>query len=66
MRSDVPCPESVALYNNNMGLVDQAEQERGKFRAGRTSRRWWLYVYWFCVNPAIGNAHHLHTLDMKA
>ena len=58
-RSEVPCPAS-------MGFVDQADAERGKFRAGRTSRRWWLYIYWFCVNSAIGNAHHLHTLHRKA
>ena len=39
----------VKFYNQSMGGVDLHEQMPGYYAIGRRSRKWWWYLFWFCV-----------------
>ena len=52
---EVPCPPVVAAYNINMNGVDRADQIRTQYSTFRSSRRWWLYLFWFLFDVAITN-----------
>ncbi|KAK3754657.1 hypothetical protein QZH41_003873 [Actinostola sp. cb2023] len=53
----VPSSPVVKSYNNNMGAVDRSDQMRGYYSCGRKSKKWWQYLFFFCVDVAIVNAH---------
>ena len=39
-----------------MGSVDLNDQLRGYYAIGTKSRKWWRYLFWFCVDVSIVNA----------
>jgi len=39
----------VNSYNKHMGGVDHNDQLRGHNSVRRKSRKWWRYLFWFCV-----------------
>jgi hypothetical protein len=49
-------PEMVNLYGNYMGGVDHGDQLRTQYSSTRKSNKWWTYLYYFGVDPAIANA----------
>ncbi|KAG8228744.1 hypothetical protein J437_LFUL009612, partial [Ladona fulva] len=49
----IPCPQSVMLYTKSMGGVDRADQFRSYYGFGRTTKKWWKYLFAFVVNTAI-------------
>lgn len=51
----VPAPSIVPRYNNNMNGVDHADQLRTEYSTYRSSRRWWLYLFWFLFDVAVTN-----------
>lgn len=52
----VPTVPVVKSYNKSMGGVDLHDQLRGYYAIGTKSRRWWRYLFWFCVDLSIVNA----------
>ena len=58
----VPSAPVVRSYNKNMGGVDLSDQLHGYYAVGRKSRKWWRYLFWFCVDFSIVNASILETL----
>ena len=58
----VPSTPVVRSYNKNMGGIDLSDQLRGYYAVGRKSRKWWRYLFWFCVDFSIVNASILETL----
>lgn len=53
-------PAVVDQYNKNMGGVDLADQLRKYYSVGRTSYRWYRYIFWFIVDVSICNAFILY------
>ena len=53
---EVPCPSTIRQYNDHMNGVDRADQLRTMLSTYRTSRRWWLYLFWFLFDVAVTNA----------
>ncbi|KAG8237593.1 hypothetical protein J437_LFUL003322 [Ladona fulva] len=49
----IPRPESVMLYTTFMGGVDRVDQFRSYYDFGRTTKKWWKYLFAFVVNTAI-------------
>ena len=49
-------PAVVDMYNKNMGGVDLADQLRQYYSVGRSSRRWYRYIFWFLVDLSICNS----------
>ncbi|KAG8235826.1 hypothetical protein J437_LFUL016087 [Ladona fulva] len=50
---------SVMLYTKCMGGVDRADQFRSYYGFGRTTKKWWKYLFAFVVNTAIVNSYIL-------
>ena len=49
-------PESVQLYNAFMGGVDRNDQLGVYYKVGRSSNKWWRYIFWFLMNVSITNS----------
>jgi len=52
---EVQAPSVIPAYNMNMNGVDHADQLRSAYSTFRTSRRWWLYLFWFLWDTAVTN-----------
>ena len=57
---NVECPESVKLYNANMGGVDNADAKRKVYSCSRRSKKWWIRIFYFGLDVAVVNAHIVH------
>ena len=53
---EVPRPVVIDLYNSCMGGVDRADQLREYYSVGRSSSKWYRYIFWFLIDVAICNA----------
>lgn len=58
-RQQVQKPAVISLYNKHMGGVDLADQLRKYYSVGRSSRKWYRYLFWFCIDVSICNAYIL-------
>jgi hypothetical protein len=56
---DVPCPESIKLYNQFMNGVDHADQLRATYNTARKTLKWWKYLFFFLFDVAIVNSYLL-------
>lgn len=59
----MPTVPVVKTYNKSMGGVDLHDQLRGYYALGTKSRKWWRYLFWFCIDLSIVNAF---ILEQKA
>ncbi|XP_033728229.1 piggyBac transposable element-derived protein 4-like [Pecten maximus] len=67
---EVPCPNAIRTYTQNMNGVDRADQPRSTYCINRKCTKWWKYLLWFIVDIAICSSfilmkespnHHLRT-----
>ena len=49
-------PAVIGLYNENMGGVDLADQFRNYYSVGRSSKKWYKYLFWYAIDVSICNA----------
>ena len=49
-------PVVAHQYNQFMSGVDLADQLRQYYSAGRRSKKYWKYIFWFLVDVSICNA----------
>ena len=49
----VKVPTQVHEYNMYMGGVDLSDQLRGYYPPGRTAKKWWKYLFWYCLDTCI-------------
>ena len=56
---EVPTIPAVTLYNKYMGGVDRSDQMRQYYETSRWAKKWWRYLFWFCLDVSIVNAHIL-------
>ena len=52
-RIQVPCPDSLVLYNKYMGGVDRGDQKRGYYSCRTKSRKLYKYIFYFLLDVAI-------------
>lgn len=55
-RKLVGCPVSVAEYNRYMGGVDHFDQLLSAYSISWKSRRWWLRIFYYCLDSCIVNS----------
>ena len=55
----VRSPQSVVLYNRNMGGVDHNDQLRGYYYVRLKSHKFYKYIFWFLFEVAVTNTHIL-------
>ena len=53
-------PAVIDLYNKNMGGVDLADQIRQYYSVGRSSYKWYRYLFWFLIDVSICNSFLLY------
>ena len=53
---DVSKPAVVDKYNKHMGGVDLADQLRQYYSIGRSSYKWYRYIFWFLMDISISNS----------
>ena len=56
---ELPCPESVILYNKFMGGVDRGDQLCGYYHCRSRSRKFYKYIFFFLLDVAITNTYIL-------
>ena len=62
-RIQVSCLYAVRAYNENIGGLDLADQMRRFYTCThKSSRRWYLRMFWFLVDLAIDNAFILECI----
>lgn len=64
-RTEVDCPESVAEYNRYMGGVDKFDQLLAAYPITWKSKRWWLRVFYYCIDASIVNSYILYKTKLK-
>ena len=65
-QKQVTVPTQVHIYNNYMGGVDLSDQLRQYYPTGRTSKKWWKYIFWYCLDTCISNAYLLASKHLPA
>ena len=53
-------PAVVDQYNKHMGGVDLADQLRKYYTVGRSSFKWYRYLFWFLIDVSICNSFILY------
>ncbi|KAF2348523.1 PiggyBac transposable element-derived protein [Trinorchestia longiramus] len=59
-KADVPCPDSIALYNRIMGGVDLSDQKDKLYDFNRKSMKWWKMVFYRLLLLTVVNAWILY------
>ena len=59
---DVPCPNSIMAYTENMGGVDRNDQLRQYYMVRLKSRKNYKYIFWYLFDLAITNSYILYKL----
>ena len=62
-RVEIDQPNSISVYNKNMGGVDRMDQNIGAYMINIRSKKWWWPLFRFCVDLAINNAFQLYRLQ---
>ena len=55
-RPHVSRPSAVALYQQHFRGVDKCDQLRAAYPIGRTSKKWWRYIFHFIINICVINS----------
>lgn len=61
----IQCPLTILQYTERMGGVDRFDQLRSTYEVGRRSKRWWLRIFYFCVDLAITNSFLLYSKNKR-
>ena len=59
-RSQIPCTQSVKLYNTYMGGVDLFDSRRKSYFCSRKSKKCWLRLFYFLLDTTVVNSHILY------
>ncbi len=57
---DVPCPRIIQVYNSGIGGVDLADMLIALYRIVVKTERWYVKIFWHCVDIAKVNAWLLY------
>ena len=58
-RLNIPQPDLVKSYNQNMGGVDQSDQHIAKNTTLRKTHKWWKSLFYHCIDIAKVNSYIL-------
>lgn len=60
--NQVPCPNALTEYNNNMNCVDRFDQLKSTYEIDRKSKKWWMRIFWYFMDCAVVNSYVLYKL----
>ena len=64
-KMSVLIPNTVHLYNSNMGGMDKIDQNINKFRIGIKGKKWWWSIVTWLIDASINNAWILSNSSVK-
>ncbi|KAK9680986.1 Transposase IS4 [Popillia japonica] len=64
-RPMVSCPSAVKDYNQFMGRVDHFDQLHSAYNISWKSRRWWMRIFYYCLEACIVNSFVIYKANMK-
>ena len=64
-RVNIPCPQIIKAYNKSMGGVDLADMLIALYRIEVKTKRWYLKVFWHCIDIAKVNAWILYRRHLE-
>jgi hypothetical protein len=47
---EIPCPQAIINYTKYMGGLDISDQKREYYGVGRSSKKWWKFIFHFVIN----------------
>uniref|UniRef100_F6X7P9 PiggyBac transposable element-derived protein domain-containing protein n=1 Tax=Ciona intestinalis TaxID=7719 RepID=F6X7P9_CIOIN len=56
----IQCPQIITMYNKGMGGVDLADMLISLYRTEVKTRRWYIKIFWHCIDIAKVNAWLLY------
>ena len=56
-------PQVAVDYNKYMGGVDQLDSLRGTASCNIMSMKWWHALFWWILDMAMVNAHHVYSVE---
>ena len=56
-------PQVAVDYNKYMGGVDQLDSLRGTATCNIMSMKWWHALFWWILDTAMVNAHHVYSVE---
>lgn len=59
-RIQIPQPQLVHLYNENMGGVDRSDQNISLYRVSVRGKKWYFSLFAHCVDMVMQNTWHIH------
>jgi hypothetical protein len=57
------CPQAIINYTKYMGGVDISDQKREYYVVGRSSKKWWKFIFHFVINVCVLNSFILYDLN---
>jgi hypothetical protein len=60
---EIPCPQAIINYTKYMGGVDISDQKRKYYGVGRSSKKWWKFIFYFVINVCVVNSFILYDLN---
>eukprot|EP00795_Rhopilema_esculentum_P003262 gene3262-1589_t len=64
-RKQIPCPIIILFYNEGMGGVDLCDMLISLYRITVKTRRWYIKIFWHCIDIAKVNAWLLYKRHCK-
>jgi hypothetical protein len=52
---ETACPQVVINYTNHMGGEDVSDQKCEYYGVGRSSKKWWKFIFYFVLNVCLVN-----------
>ena len=62
-RIKVPTPNSIQIYNQNMGGANRMDQNINCYRVGIRGKKWWWCLFTWLLDAALQNAWQLSKLQ---
>jgi hypothetical protein len=62
---EIPCPEAIINYTKYVGGVDISDQKRKYYGVGRSSKKWWKFIFHFVINVCVVNCFILYDLNNR-
>ncbi|GBM86181.1 hypothetical protein AVEN_48192-1 [Araneus ventricosus] len=64
-KTEVPCPKSVAIYNDIMRGVDRFDHRKERYQIGRRSVKWWHRIFYFLIDLCNVNSFILWQVNKR-
>jgi hypothetical protein len=62
---EIPCPQAIINYTKYICGVDISDQKREYYGVGRSSKKWWKFIFHFVINVFVVSSFILYDLNNR-